>query len=241
VLCGLVCASSCVDFTAPAQRPAPRSILFVGNSLTDANDLPWLVGALIDSAKLPPVRTGFVIAPGASLLDQWIGGEALSRIDERWDVVVMQQGPTSTASGRVELRLVASEFADRIRKAGGQPALLMVWPQASNIGAFEDVSRSYRLAADDADAYLFPAGETWLETWRRNLAMPLYEDDLHPTTYGTYAAALTIVGQLYGRSVAGLPSTFQLTTGRRVFINPVDARVMQDAADVVNRRFGRQP
>jgi hypothetical protein len=117
----------------------------------------------------------------------------------------------------------------------------MVWPTATNIGGFDDVSRSYRLAAEDADAFLFPAGEAWLETWRRNLAMPLYDDDVHPTTYGTYLAALSIVGTLYDRSVVGLPSLLRLNSGRRIWINPVDARVMQDAADLANGRFGRRP
>jgi hypothetical protein len=96
----LLCASSCADFTSPGRASLPRSVLFLGNSLTEANDLPGLVGALVDSARLPPIEIGTVVQPGASLLDLW-KGDAPSMIDRGWDVVIMQQGPTSTASGRV--------------------------------------------------------------------------------------------------------------------------------------------
>ena len=238
-----VAATSCADLTSTRERPLPRRILFIGNSLTSEHSLPALVRALAESAGMPSLTVGEDVVDDTNLADHWVG-RAPELIDQGWDVVVLQQGPTSTASGRVELRMMAQRFAKRIRAAGGQPALYMVWPAASDAANYRDVSKSYQLAAQDVDGYLFPAGEAWLEAWRRDIAMPLYGgDNLHPSDYGTYLAALSIFVRLYGRSAVGLPSRMALSDGRgtTIWVNPSDARVLQSAADEANRRFGRSP
>lgn len=243
VLTVLTLTSGCSLITGvDGPRKTPSRILFIGNSLTHGNSLPLLVQAMADSAQMfPRLTIGTEIAGGTSLADHWLGN-APAAIDSGWDVVVLQQGPTSRAVHRVELRMMTARFAERIRKMGGEPALFMVWPDAQHATDFPNVSKSYRLAAEDVNAYLFPAGEAWLEAWRRNHSMPLYGDDgFHPSVYGTYLAALTIFGMAYDRSVVGLPSRFRLSDMRSIWINPLDARVLQEAADEANRRHGRRP
>jgi hypothetical protein len=118
----------------------------------------------------------------------------------------------------------------------------MVWPAGPDAANFASVASSYRLAAEDVGGYLYPVGEAWLESWRRNIAMPLYgADGFHPSTYGTYTAALTIIGVTYGRSVVGMPSRFALPDGTRVWINPVDALVLQQSVDAAVHGHGRRP
>ena len=233
----------CADITGTREQHVPRRILFIGNSLTSEHSLPALVRALAQSAGMPELTIAEDVVDDTNLADHWAGG-APALIDQGWDVVVMQQGPTSTAAGRVELRMMAKRFAERIRAAGGEPGFYMSWPAASDAANYRDVSRSYRLAAEDVDGYLFPAGEAWLEAWRRDIAMPLYGgDNYHPSEYGTYLAALSIFVRLYGRSAVGLPSHFALNDGRgtTIWVNPSDALVLQSAADEANRRFGRSP
>lgn len=234
-----VSAVACSSVTDGGDARIPRRILFIGNSLTDANNLPAAVQALVDSAGFPAVTIGTEIVDGTNLADHWNGGGPAA-VDQGWDIVVLQQGPTSTSSGRAELRLMAARFAKRIRAAGGEPALLMVWPATANVNDYPAVSRSYRLAAEDVNGFLYPAGEAWLETWRRNISMPLYADGLHPSPYGTYAAALSIVGVTYRRSVIGLPATLN-AGGKGIYVNPVDARVIQQAVDQAVRQHGRRP
>jgi hypothetical protein len=234
-----VATTACDSITGGGDATVPRRMLFIGNSLTDANNLPAVVRALADSAGFPSLTIGTELVDGTNLLDHWTG-LAPTTIDQGWDIVVLQQGPTSTASGRAELRLMAARFAKRIRAAGGEPALLMVWPSSADVTDYPGVSRSYRLAAEDVNGFLYPAGEAWLETWRRNISMPLYADGLHPSAYGTYVAALTIIGVTYRRSVAGLPATLS-AAGRGIWINPVDARLIQQAVDEAVRQHGRRP
>jgi hypothetical protein len=239
----LLLSTSCSSITGGKERPIPRRVLFIGNSLTSENSLPALVRSLARAAGMPELTIGEELGDDMNLLDHWVGA-APALIDKGWDVVIMQQGPTSTASGRVELRMMAQRFAERIRATGGQPAFYMVWPAASNASGYADVSRSYRLAAEDVNGYLFPAGEAWLEAWRHDIAMPLYGGDgLHPSAYGTYLAALTIFVGLYDRSSVGLPSRLTLDDGRgtTIWVNPSDAQILQAAADAASRRFGRAP
>ena len=46
------------------------------------------------------------------------------------------------------LRTWTETLAPVIRQAGGTPALLMVWPEATRIDAFDAVYRSYQGAAE---------------------------------------------------------------------------------------------
>jgi hypothetical protein len=96
------------------------------------------------------------------------------------------------------------------------------------------VSESYRLAARDVDGLLLPAGDAWLEAWKRDAGLQLYGPDaFHPSQAGTYLAALTIVGTLYHPDLVGLPSTLELAGGGSVAIPPATAAILQAAAAAV--------
>jgi hypothetical protein len=83
----------------------------------------------------------------------------------------------------------------------------MVWPSTERFSDFDRVSESYRLAAEAIGGQLYPAGDAWRAAWRRNPELGLYGGDgFHPSTLGTYTAALTIVAVVYNRSPVGLPT-----------------------------------
>ena len=205
-------------------------VLFVGNSLTYANELPEMVRALaLASGKT--LRIGVVANPDWSLEDHWNGGDARSVIRRGWDVVVLQQGPSSLPESRALLIDYTRRFAGEIRAAGATPALYAVWPSQSHLGDFDRASESYRLAAEEVDGMLFPAGEAWRAAWRADSDLPLYADDgLHPSVAGTYAAALVIYARLLDRSPVGSPSSLTLRNGVVVRIDPAVADVLQRAA-----------
>ena len=206
-------------------------VLFVGNSLTYANELPEMVRALaLASGKT--LRIGVVANPDWSLEDHWNGGDARSVIRRGWDVVVLQQGPSSLPESRALLIDYTRRFAGEIRAAGATPALYAVWPSQSRLGDFDRASESYRLAAQDVDGMLFPAGEAWRAGWREDPGLPLYAaDGLHPSVAGTYAAALVIYARLLDRSPVGSPTEFNLRNGVLVHIDPAHAQVLQRAAE----------
>jgi hypothetical protein len=212
----------------PAGLGAGARVLFIGNSLTDANDLPAMVRALASAEGLDwDVRAELL--GGASLEDHWQAGSAQATIQSgHWDAVVLQQGPSSLPESRDNLRHWVAVFDEAIRAAGGRSALYMVWPESSRIAWFDRVRDSYALAARDVSGWFLPAGETWRAAWRGNALLALYGvDGFHPTPAGSYAAALTIFAGLSGRSPLGLsaPATVDPTTAERL------QRAAQDALD----------
>jgi len=221
--------------SAPATRaPVAGRVLFIGNSLTESNDLPAVVEMVSRQAGGTPISTASVVSGGFSLEDHWNQGTAQRRIAERgWSIVVLQQGPSSLPDSQVALREWTGRFDTIIRASGARTALYMVWPESNRREAFDAVSQSYARAAADVSGMLFPVGEAWRGAWRRDPEMPLYgPDGFHPTPTATYLAALVIYQQITGRSPVGLPSGTQMPADR--------ARLLQDAAQEANAQFGRR-
>ncbi len=96
--------SLCFVLHAVANCPALRSsqagpprrsvrVLFVGNSYTAYNDLPWVTKQLALSVPgTKPLEVASVALMGATLKEHWEDGFALRRIREGgpWDYVVLQ-------------------------------------------------------------------------------------------------------------------------------------------------------
>ena len=128
---------------APAAHASPQRVLFVGNSLTAANDLPATVAALARAAGRP-IETDVRAPGGFALEDHWTTTDVQQAIaDGHYDVVVLQQGPTSLPESRVNLLEWGRTFAVAIRAAGGRPAFFTVWPESWRSYAFDAVIYSY--------------------------------------------------------------------------------------------------
>src|SRR4051812_47513565 len=192
----VVAVAACMSVSAPATEHfgnGPRRLLFVGNSLTGANEMPGMLVALAESARVSPLPSADVDwMPDYALIDHWNLGDARQRIaGGGYDVVILQQGPSSVEVNRDTLRLAAKRFAPVIRGAGGLPALLSVWPTSDRLVDFDRATESYQIAAADVNGMHIPGGETWRAAWRRNPALAFYSPDgLHPTPLGSYAVAL---------------------------------------------------
>jgi lysophospholipase L1-like esterase len=206
LLGGAACGGS--DETAdPDAARAPLRILFLGNSLTAANDLPDVVASIAEEAGRRPLEVQAVAPGGVSLEEHWTSTGAREAVaSSRWDAVVMQQGPSSLPGSREHLRRWARRWADAIRARGGRPALLTVWPEDERRSAFTDVIASYAAAANASGAELLPAGDAWLAAWRRDPDLALYgQDRFHPSELGTVLAALVVYAGLTGTKPAALP------------------------------------
>lgn len=216
---------------AAARAPAPLRVLFVGNSLTFTNDLPLIVAALADSAGTP-IHVRSVTASGINLDVHWRGGRARRLMAQsHWDVVVLQQGPSALPGSRRLLIEYSRRFAGEIRKAGARPALYMVWPSKRRLGELAQVRESYRLAAQAVDGIFLPAGEAWRAAWRRDPSLPLYSpDERHPSTTGSYLAALVIAARLTGIEPARFPARVRLANGAIVGAGSARADLLQAAA-----------
>lgn len=178
-------------------QPAPVRVLFIGNSLTAANDLPATVCALAQSAGRRAICES-VARPDYGLEEHWNDGEARRAIARGWDVVVLQQGPSALPESRRLLIAYARRFDGEIKRAGARTAFYMVWPSRARRGDFAGVSQSYRAAAKAVKGQLMPAGDAWRAAWAVDAKLPLYgPDGFHPSEIGSYLAALVIYEQIF--------------------------------------------
>jgi hypothetical protein len=228
---------------APEPEPEPGNafrVLFIGNSLTYFNDLPGVVAALADSAGVArPLVVGTVALPDYNLEDHWNEGSARAALAARqWDVVVLQQGPSSLPQNALHLALWSRRWAAEIRAIGARPALYMVWPERIRMQDFPAASAAYVNAAREAEGMLMPVGEAWREAFRGDGNTPLYHaDGLHPSPYGTYLAAVVMLAVLYEVEEVGLPAGVRTPAGATMRLPPPAALALQQAAAHANAQF----
>jgi hypothetical protein len=229
-------AVTAVCSTAPTELP-PESlrILFIGNSLTAANNLPEMVRALAAAGHHPTPIVSSVVRPNYSLEDHWNEGAAQQAIrGGHWQLVVLQQGPSALPESRVLLIQYAERFDTVIRAAGGTTGLYMVWPDSTRLTAFDSVAASYRAAAESVAGVLIPAGDAWQAVWRSDSSVRLYDlDGFHPSVAGTYLVACTFFTKLYRQSPRGLPGHLVLAGGASVDVDSALAVMLQQAAQEV--------
>jgi hypothetical protein len=219
--------------TPPPFAGAELRVLFIGNSLTYANDLPAMTAQLAGSADVPPMRVVTLLRGNYALEDHWNEGEASRMIAEgNWDVIVLQQGPSALPESQANLLEYTRRFASLAQSIDARVALYMAWPPADRDAARDSVRTSYTNAAAAVGGILVPAGEAWRAAWRRDPSLALYGNDgFHPTRMGSYLAALCLFEQLYGKSPIGLPAA------------GVDERkvpLLQQAAADADARYGQR-
>jgi hypothetical protein len=180
---------------------AQQRILFIGNSLTYYNDLPGLVGKIARQDGVKLVIKSFS-KPNYALEDHWIEQQAAAEIKkDRYDYIVLQQGPSALLESRVNLLEYATFFARAARAQGSKVAFYMVWPSSNRSFDFQGVIDSYTQAADSVGGILCPVGKAWLKVWEEKKDFPLYDTDgFHPSEKASLLAAMIIYGKLMKRT-----------------------------------------
>ncbi len=195
----LLLSCSCVaQLSSNSQR-----ILFVGNSLTYTNNLPLLVanaGAKYDI----PLETEMLAFPNFSLEDHWLQGKLQKLIASgRFDIVVVQQGPSSQADGREMLLTYGSKLKRLCEKNGVVLAFFMVWPPKDHVDRFDGVISNYTDAAMKTQAILCPVGLAWKACLETKESCNYYDHDgFHPSLTGSQVAAEIIVQSLFKEKAA---------------------------------------
>ena len=225
----LACGSDGVTGPPGGEGPA---ILFIGNSLTYFNEMPDIVAAIsLGAGDDPPLRVAMVAYPNYGLEEHWDRGDALDAIDEGgWDVVVLQQGPSTLPESRAHLVEWSGRFAERIRAAGARPALLSVWPTDGTEAGYDSVLASYGAAAEAVDGILIPAGEAWREALARDPDLTLtIVDGFHPSLLGSVIAAYAVWHAITGRSPIGLSPEIESPDVERITMSAELAALVQQA------------
>jgi hypothetical protein len=198
-------AAACSSPTRPLPSGG-RRVLFVGNSLTYTNNLPRTIADLARSIDETPLVYRTVASPDYALEDHWYSDIESDIREGDWQLVVMQQGPSSLLANQEHLRRWSQQLDAVVKAVGARSALYQVWPSIDYIMSFEAVRTSYRNAALNVSGMFIPAGEAWQTTWAADSNYAFYSaDGFHPSRLGTYMAALVHFEMIYDRPATDLP------------------------------------
>lgn len=199
-----------------------KKILFVGNSYTGQNDMPYMVQKILNSNldKQYGYVTGQIIQGGKKLSDQVKSGEMVEALrQDKYDVVFLQEQSTTLFYSN-ERPLSAEAFTqliDEIRKHGAEPVIWSTWPRKpgnefyqpagfKNLKTPKDfldmafmIDEFSRSISKQTGAAYVPVGGYWAGLMQTSPDLDLYEPDgSHPNVKGSYLAALLIARRLSG-------------------------------------------
>lgn len=208
-------------------------ILFVGNSHTYMNGLPYQVRELIDAAEGRPVCEAWMVTAGGKSLEWHAqeGGTQLTIAGNRWDVVVLQQ-LTNPFGGYEPLARGYAALRPFIERSGAETLLYVTWKQktapesdqAARNAAFDRLAREQHLR-------VVPVGAAWLRARRDAPEIELYAPDgAHASPAGTYLAACVFFRVLTGRSPVGLPARLAANGTVLADLSPETAEALQRVA-----------
>jgi len=185
-------------------------VLFIGNSLTFWNEMPWLTRRIAGSlGAQPPLTTEFSGMSGATLRQQWEKGAALRLIrDRKWNFVVLQAQSTEMLYRPEESKKYATLFDREIDRAGAKTVIFETWKPADARGTQSELNARYIALARELDASLAPVGSAWAVLQRSG--MNLFDPGgVHPNLRGSYLTACVFYSMFYRANPAGAAHVFE--------------------------------
>lgn len=183
------------------------TLLFIGNSFTQRNNVPKLVADLA-AARGRTVEHELISAGGASLRRHWNGGSATAAIETgAFDYVVLQEQSTLPVKNAARMAENVRLFDALIRQRGAKTVLYMTWARKATPEAQQAISKAYESLGKELGAIVVPAGRVW-ESFLAKYDEPVLHDadGSHPTLAGSYLAACVFLARLLGENPVGIES-----------------------------------
>lgn len=193
---------------AGIARTSPMHVLFIGNSYTRSNNLPYMVRRIAETVPdTAAFRVTSIANPGWDLARHWSVEETRELIEAGGFTHVVLQGHSLTAlQHRDEFEGIARLFDGAIDRIGARTVLYETWARRARSGAYRRehiaespvemqarVSECYIQLARALDADLAPAGRAFLLAQDRLPRAELYRSDgAHPSQDGTFLAAAVL-------------------------------------------------
>ena len=199
----IVAAAVSAASQSQPNKPAnpPRTILFIGNSLTYSQGGIYSHLEKMAGGVTPPltIQTDEAVFGGQYFKTLWERyPEPRQAIARGYDAVVLQEDlPETTVA---DFREYARRFVADIRKTSGRPILLMAWGyQRLGWISTQQIADAHRAAADELKVEVAPVGLAWERVSRERPDLDLFvRDREHPSIYGTYLASAVVHATLFG-------------------------------------------
>ncbi len=214
---------------------ASVSVLFVGNSLTQANDLPTVFKHFAAESSLHiDVDVRSITPGGAFFYDHWKCGQALALLrEQRPNFLVLQGQSTEPLFAPENFNYYGRLFKAEADQVHATTVLFSTWARPSGDAYYRDSSSggsplemqtrlnsAYASLAQNIGATLAPIGLAWQRAQEVAPEIPLLDGTQHPSPAGTYLAAAVLFRTLFDSSpvgstyCGGLPQTTAHTLQR---------------------------
>ncbi len=222
---------------ARAQQGDTIRVLFIGNSLTENNEMPAMFAELARAAGWKVDVDESTVS--GSTLEQHANFEGtIDKImEKRWNYVVLQEQsvlpvipylrdnsmyPAARALDSLAKRVGARTvfFMTWARKEGGQQTYgSHSSPVFKNFFDMQDsLTAAYRHIARELSAQLCPVGLAWRLAFQGDPSIGLWlRDNNHPTLEGSYLAACTFFSLLLRQSPEGLSYASDVSSDRALY------------------------
>jgi hypothetical protein len=206
-----------VTVTIPAFSQDSTSVLFVGNSFTFYNNMPYIFKDIAES-KGKKVHVDTAVTGGKDLKFHSERTRTYQMIQSRkWDYVVLQGHSNEFAQPDFKVDSLTFPFAkkmvDSVRKYNPCARILfyMTWGYKNGnkkwkaIASYDSmqlrIERQYLIFADKLSTGVSPVGMVWKEVRESNPEINLYQEDrFHPILTGSYLSACTHFATIFGES-----------------------------------------
>jgi hypothetical protein len=211
-LAWLLAWGSAADARSDVERAV--RVLLIGNSYTQANLMPHLLGRLSESVRgARPLHVEAVVKGGYTLRQHLELGEAATRIRRgHYDQVVLQGHSLSALNDPFELDQSARLFHRMIERTGARTVLYATWPREPDAEFYRAqlgvrsfsamasrVAHTYARLGGRLKARVAPVGRAFARALAAAPGLVLYRaDGSHPTETGSFLAACVLYGTLTG-------------------------------------------
>ena len=197
---------------------ASVSVLFVGNSLTQANDLPTVFKRFAAESSLHvDVDVNSITPGGASFYDHWRRGEAVARLrEQRPNFLILQGQSTEPLFAPQNFIYYAGLFKAEADRIPAKTVLLSTWARPEGDPYYKDatsggspaemqdrLNAAYESLAEKLGAILAPVGIGFTQAGRDVRSIQLLDGTQHPSPAGTYLTAAVLFRAVFNTSAVG--------------------------------------
>jgi len=210
-----LCLALCLFAFANACAAGTISVLFVGNSLTQVNDLPGVFKHFAAESLLhSEIEVRSITPGGATLADHWKRGQALSNLRTyRPNFLILQGQSTEPLSAPDSFNLYARRFKSEADQVGSTTILFSTWARPATDSYYHDASSggsptemqirlnsAYAEVANNIGAICAPIGVAWQRAEKIAPNIQLLDGSQHPSPAGTYLATAILFRTIFNAS-----------------------------------------
>jgi hypothetical protein len=203
---------------AKAAFAASISVLFIGNSLTQSNDLPGVFKRFAAESSLhADVDVSSITPGGAFLYDHWKQGQALALLREKHPKFLVLQGQsTEPVSALRNFSYYAGLFKTEGDRVGATTILFATWARPAGDPYYKDptsggsptemqsrLNSACASVAKSIGATLAPVGVAWERARAVGPKVHLLDGTQHPSPAGSYLAAAVLFRTMFNASPVG--------------------------------------